>query len=178
MHVDEFHTFSKILMTQVQTPMQDKLLASYQQSSDNMLNSKAKVIRPYIFTTIEDIQSNKQISASQQNILKDIQSRCRKYTGQNSKKGRKTKKSTSQIVDVTEVDNIMARHQEVLSSIKSRIERDIEVAIKQINLSEVLTNPTSKPNPNAVHFKSAQDVESDDDEFFVEEAPQAAIIRH
>ena len=119
--------------------------------------------RKTVEDTIRQIELNQQINVSNDQALDEIKKRCQKYV-KNSQLNR-PKNAMNQEINCDDSDSIIAiltKHQTMVNEIQDRLHHDVEMSIQQLGLIQ---------NSEGVN----DDIE---DDFYVEEIPQATIIRH
>jgi hypothetical protein len=126
------------------------------------LNFKARVLKKWIGQAIDDLQTNMSKTRAPNEILEDIQERCAKNAGQNPISGGKNR---TVAVGIDDVEDRLQNHRKIISKIHDVIRHDVDMAMVQLDL--VTYVPFTNQNEG-----------DEDEDFFVEEIPQADIIRH
>lgn len=146
--------------------LQQKLLNTLSNSTDNAITSKARNIRPFILNAMQEIKLNQAIKYMPDQLLKEIQRRCIKNAGDNPITNGKTETVDVDLKDDTSISRLLHRHEKISHEIQARIHHDIELAITQIGI---------KPASSSQNIPME---EEDDEDFYVEEVADARVIRH
>ena len=150
--------------------LQEKLLLALQSSKSNAVNTQARSLKPYMVNAMEEIRLNQGLKFAPDQLLKEILRRCVKNAGNNPITAGNAKKLSIDVQNESSVNDLLAKHQRIVSDVQDRIQHDVELAMKHIGLSAVEKKVTVQMPVN---------VDEDDDDFFVEEAPPLpTIIRH
>lgn len=144
--------------------LQDQLLSTLNDSKGNSKNINSHDIQRIVAYTIQDIEKNKRLKFSTDQTLEEIMKRCEKNSPnlQNNKKKNNINNDIN-IENPDSIQSIISKHQTVLKEIQDRLHHDVEMAVQQLGLIV-----QTKNDP----------VSDDENDFFVEEVPQATIIRH
>lgn len=144
--------------------LQDQLLSTLNDSKGNSKNINSQDIQRIVTNTIQDIEKNKRLKFSTDQTLEEIMKRCEKNSPnlQNNKKKNNINNDIN-IENPDSIQSILSKHQTVLKEIQDRLHHDVEMAVQQLGLIV-----QTKNDP----------VSDDENDFFVEEVPQATIIRH
>ncbi|OHT02804.1 hypothetical protein TRFO_29932 [Tritrichomonas foetus] len=143
--------------------LQDELLSTLTRSKGYSRNDNATGIKFVVEKTKSEIENNKNIHLPTNQMAEEIIKRCEK-NARNRKSNNKN--INNQNVDVNNPDSIQValdRHQKLLQEMQDRLHHGVDVAVQQLGLEIV---------------DDEQDILDEDDDFFVEEIPQATIIRH
>lgn len=119
--------------------------------------------RKTVEDTIRQIELNQQINVSNDQALDEIKKRCQKYA--KSIQLNRPKNAKNQEINCEDSDSIIAiltKHQTMVNEIQDRLHHDVEMSIQQLGL-----------------IQNSEGMNDDlEDDFYVEEIPQATIIRH
>lgn len=143
--------------------LQEQLLLTLSNSKGNSNNVNSMDIKRIVANTIQEIENNKQLKLSTDQTLEEIRKRCEKNSP-NSQINRKknTLNSDINVENAESTQAIIAKHQIALKEIQDRLHHDVEMAIQQLGLIQT----------------KDENISDDENDFFVEEIPQAKIIRH
>jgi hypothetical protein len=144
--------------------MQGHFLSALQNASENAVSDNARTIRPYLITCMESLEEGQKARFKPDQLLAEIQSRCARNAGSNPITRTKTTKAQMSAEDA---GAIQARHSGLIAEIQDRIHHDIELAIDRLGLK-----------PEQLKEAAHTHAEEESDDFFVEVAPTAAVIRH
>lgn len=143
--------------------LQEQLLLTLSNSKGNSNNVNSMDIKRIVANTIQEIEKNKLLKLSTDQTLEEIRKRCEKNSP-NSQINRKknTLNSDINIENAESTQAMIAKHQIALKEIQDRLHHDVEMAIQQLGLIQT----------------KDENISDDENDFFVEEIPQAKIIRH
>lgn len=143
--------------------LQDKLLLVLNNSKGNSQNINSVDIKKIVANAIQEIEKNKQLKFPTDQTLEEIKKRCEKNSPNSQINKKKTQLQNSiQIQNPDSTEEVLSKHQIILKEMQDRLHHDVDMAIQQLGLID-----------------QNNDIASDDEnDFFVEEVPQATIIRH
>jgi hypothetical protein len=144
--------------------MQRHLLSVLQNASENTVSNNPRTIRPYLITCMESLEEGQKATFKPDQLLAEIQSRCARNAGSNPITQTKTPKAQ---ISAEGAGAVQQRHAELIAEIQDRIHHDIELAIDSLGLKPEQLTEAAEAHP-----------EEESDDFFIEDAPTAAVIRH
>jgi predicted nucleic acid-binding protein len=139
--------------------MQQRLLEVFRNAGENS--------RPYLASSMESLQQNQKAHYTSDELLVEIQSRCARNAGSHPIAQQQAQKHTLFLGNNQAIMKMEMRHREAIAAIQDRIQHNIELGLQALQLS---LNAPQEQNKDAV--------DDDGDDFFIEDAPRAAIIRH
>jgi len=139
--------------------LQNQLHHIFSSSKDNQIDDKQKIIRPYIFETIQTLENNSKLCLSDLEIIDKIHNICQ----QNTK-------------DLIQTRTVKTKRQKkshlnsglILSNIHARIIHDVELALEELKL-EI-------PDPS-INDEEDGDYD-DDDDYYLDPNPKPIIVHH
>jgi hypothetical protein len=139
--------------------MQRQLLDAFRR-----VNASEAKDKPYLAECIEILEQSNAGNIRADDLVAEIQTRCVRNAGSNPITQQQSQKSSVFPGNKQAIVRMAEKHREVIAAIQDRIQHDVELALQTLG---VFSSPAQ-----------ADEIDDDGDDFFVEDAPKAAITRH